>query len=142
MLALRYVGALIPKRYSEAVVDAQGRVTATARANAEDLLGFVLTDLEEQLTDFGQLPIQLDVSRTAVAYYAGLPAELRNAQTRLAHARALANLGAILDVQGKTAEAHRTLDEAVAMFEEVMGACAGVRRPGSAALEKINAALR
>jgi tetratricopeptide (TPR) repeat protein len=95
------------------------RLTEAARAKAEDLLGFVLTDLEEQLTDFGQLPIQLDVSRTAVAYYAGLPPELRNTQTRLAHARALANLGAILDVQGKTAESHRVLDEAVAMFEEV-----------------------
>ena len=95
------------------------RVTETARANAEELLGFVLTDLEEQLTDFGQLPIQLGVSRTAVAYYEGLPKELRNTQTRLAHARALANLGAILDVQGKGEESRQALDRAVAMFEEV-----------------------
>ncbi|MFM9079381.1 MAG: hypothetical protein ACKOTE_04490 [Opitutaceae bacterium] len=106
-------------RQSAGEAEQANRLTETARANAEDLLSFVLTDLEEQLTDFGQLPIQLGVSRTAVAYYEGLPAELRNTQTRLAHARALANLGAILDVQGKAVESQQALDRAVKMFEEV-----------------------
>ncbi|MDO8542338.1 MAG: hypothetical protein Q7S40_18010 [Opitutaceae bacterium] len=95
------------------------RLTETARTQAEDLLGYVLTDLEEQLIAFGLLPMQLEVSQRAVAYYTGLPGELMTAQTRIAHGRALANLGAILDVQGESKLSRAHLERALGIFEEL-----------------------
>jgi hypothetical protein len=90
-----------------------------ARLQAEDLLGFVVSDLEEQLTDFGQLPILLHVTRKAVAYYEGMPAGLKTPSTRAAHARALANLGSVLDVQADQKGSRARLEQSLALYEQI-----------------------
>lgn len=58
------------------------------RTQAEELLGFVVSDLSEELTAFGQLPLLVHVTQKAVAYYEGMPAAMRTpASARLKVAR-------------------------------------------------------
>lgn len=95
------------------------RLADATRTQAEDLLGYVLTDLEEQLTAFGLLPIQLEITRLAVEYYTGLPPELMTVKSRAAYAQALSNLGGILDVQGEDQSSHNHLERARGLFEEI-----------------------
>ena len=89
----------------------------SARGRAEELLGFVLNDLQEQLTAYGQLRILLDVNERAVTYYEKLGPAGQSPATRLGYARALANLGNSLSMQGDLQSGGYNLDKAVQLFE-------------------------
>jgi tetratricopeptide (TPR) repeat protein len=90
-----------------------------ARGQAEELLGFVLSDLDEQLTAFGQLKILLRVNEEAVTYYEKLAPQSQSPATRISHARALSNLGAVVDQQGDSQGAVFNLEKALQIFDSV-----------------------
>lgn len=96
-----------------------GALADAARVQAEDLLGFVVSDLEEQLTAFGQLPILLRVTQKAVAYYEGMPEGMRTPSTRAAYARALANFGTVLDVQGDSKGSRARFEQSLAIYAQL-----------------------
>ncbi|MEN9636689.1 MAG: hypothetical protein RL077_5093 [Verrucomicrobiota bacterium] len=86
------------------------------RTQAEDLLGFVVSDLSEELTAFGQLPLLVHVTQKAVAYYEGMPAAMRTPASRAAQGRALANLGSVLGVQGDHKGSRERIEHALTLF--------------------------
>ena len=86
------------------------------RTQAEELLGFVVSDLSEQLTAFGQLPLLVHVTQKAVAYYEGMPAAMRTPASRAAQGRALANLGSVLGVQGDHKGSRERIEHALTLF--------------------------
>lgn len=60
-----------------------------ARAQAQDLVGFIMNDLRPRLEDYGRLSDLRKSAETAVRYFDGLPDALRDADTRAAQATAL-----------------------------------------------------
>lgn len=96
-----------------------GLLTDSARSQAQDLLGYVVTDLDEQLSDMGQLPLLRQINERAVAYYDGLPEELRTPATGAAQARALANLGGVKSAQGESADGGKQIERAIQLFENL-----------------------
>lgn len=126
--------ALKRAQIAEAAAQRAEALTDGARNQAQNLLGFVSDDLEEQLTDMAQFPLMLQISERAVKYYEGLPEELRTPETVAAHARALSNYGGVLVVQGKVQAGREQLDKALGMFEELekAGQLEGAMRIGYA----------
>jgi len=86
------------------------------RTQAEELLGFVVSDLSEELTAFGQLPLLVHVTQKAVAYYEGMPAAMRTPASRAAQGRALANLGSVLGGQGDHKGSRERIEHALTLF--------------------------
>ncbi|MBI5768638.1 MAG: tetratricopeptide repeat protein [Verrucomicrobia bacterium] len=102
---------------SRVVAVAAQAVTAHAREQAESVLGFSLTDLREQLEDYGHLPLMWQVAEQAVAYYEGLPQGLDSPNLRAGHARALAVMASILSWQGEFERSRVPQEKAFAIFE-------------------------
>ncbi len=104
------------------------QLAATARNSAENLLSYVFTDLGEELSDFGQLPLLAQLTEKAVAYYESLPAGLQTRDTRARHALAIAGIGALTGLltssslgESRFGEpvARWRLEGAIKMFEEL-----------------------
>jgi hypothetical protein len=89
----------------------------SARGQAEELLGFVLNDLQEQLTAFGQTRILLELNEQAVTYYEKLGAAAQTPATRAGYARALASLGDSLGGQGDLKSGGFNLEKALQIYE-------------------------
>jgi tetratricopeptide (TPR) repeat protein len=93
------------------------RALAVARgADAEELMGFMLGDLRDKLRPLGKLELLDAVATKAVAYYAA-----RADATDLAHerqrARALQNLGDVLQSQAQLPQALAAFREAAARWQ-------------------------
>ena len=88
-----------------------------ARAQAEGLIGFMIQDLQPALKDYGRLSLLKQVDEKTVGYYAGLPAELRNAKTELDQADAINALAQILHASGDDAGTYAKSAEALALYQ-------------------------
>jgi tetratricopeptide (TPR) repeat protein len=87
--------------------------TERARAEAEKLTVFLLDDFQLELAPVGRLDIVADLAQRALAYYDGLPPELRTPETNRNRALALVRYGAALRVQSKLDAGDKVLGEAV-----------------------------
>src|SRR6266705_3515375 len=90
-----------------------------ARGEAEKLIVYLLDDFYLELEPVGRLDIVAALSKRAVDYYAGLPPELRSAETDRNRALALVRYGAALRTQSKLDEAGKALSEAVAVLTKL-----------------------
>ncbi len=76
--------------YRRAVV--QQRATQAARAQAENLVGFIMRDLQPSLLAHGRLPVVKKTMQETIRYFEALPPELRNLAALRGHAQALETL--------------------------------------------------
>ena len=78
---------------------------AEHRAQAEDLINFMVGDLRKKLEPVGRLDLLDDVGERALAYSASLPSELMSADELARNAKVLSQLGEVRVAQGRLAEA-------------------------------------
>lgn len=89
----------------------------TARGESEQLIVYLLDDFYRELEPVGQLQIVGNLAQRALAYYDGLPAELRSAETRRNQALAQVRYGAVLRNLGRPEESGKQLAAAVTTLE-------------------------
>ncbi len=100
-------------REAEASADRTRVLAEKARVEAEKLVVYLLDDFLLELEPVGRLDIVGDLSRRAIAYYDGLPKELRTPETERNRALALMRLGFVLRTQSKLEDAGKVLQESV-----------------------------
>lgn len=86
-----------------------------ARADAEELLEFLLQDLQAGLRPLGRLDLLESVARQSLAYYESRASEELSAEELRRHGLALFNTSVVLDEQGHEEETLRAL----ARYQEV-----------------------
>jgi hypothetical protein len=111
-------GYINMKRAQEAELTAQHTraMAESARGEAEKLIVYLLDDFYLELDPVGRLDIVAALSKRAVDYYAGLPQELRSAETDRNRALALVRYGSALRTQSRLDESQKALSEAVAVL--------------------------
>ncbi|WP_295992706.1 hypothetical protein [Rugamonas sp.] len=95
-------------------------LAVNSRAGAEKLVGYLLDDFYVELAPVGRLELIGEMAKRASAYYQGLPAAMRTAETDANHARALLRLGDVQENEGKAAEADLTYRRSIALIEPVI----------------------
>jgi len=101
---------------------------------AEDLVAFMLGDLDDRLREVNRLDILESVADKAVKYFAALPLADMTDETLAQHAKALLKIGAVRRDQGR-------VDEAVDAFKLAADSSARLveHAPGNAEYEAIHA---
>ena len=92
-------------------------VAEAARGESERLIVYLLDDFYRELEPVGRLEIVGELAQRALAYYDGLPAELRGPETRRNQALAQVRYGAVLRNQGDIDEARKVLADAVSTLD-------------------------
>jgi hypothetical protein len=88
----------------------------TERAAAEDLVGFVLTDLKPGLKRIGQLPLMKGAAKQVGDYYQRVTAvDALDAKAVLRRAEALSTLGDVLSDADQDADSKRAYEAAIAL---------------------------
>jgi tetratricopeptide (TPR) repeat protein len=107
-------GYFSAQRAQRAEVAAQQvqRMADTSRGEAEKLVVYLLDDFYDELAPVGRLDAVGSLAKSAVAYYDGLPEELRTAATQRNHALALLRQGGVLINQGVTDDATALINRA------------------------------
>ncbi|MFO1475688.1 MAG: serine/threonine-protein kinase [Verrucomicrobiota bacterium] len=90
-----------------------------ARSQAENLVTFMIQDLQPALNDYGRLPLLRQVDEKTVNYFSALPPELRSAKTELGRADAIAALSEILAAAGDAKSAREQGREALAIYRRL-----------------------
>jgi len=93
-----------------------------SRANAENLVGFLIEDFYSDLAPTGRLETLGKLAQKAVAYYDSLPPELRNRQTEVNRAMALVRAGAAQSASGHDEAAKEAFAEARVAFNALRDA--------------------
>jgi tetratricopeptide (TPR) repeat protein len=101
---------------------------------AEDLIGYMLGDLDDRLREVNRLDILESVANTVVKYFATLPPTDLTEGALAQRTQALLKLGAVRRDQGRIPEALDAFKEALATSANLVQ-----RAPGNLAYEKINA---
>ncbi len=90
-----------------------------ARAQAESLIGFMLGDLREQLTQIGRLDVMDSTGRKALEYFAALkPSEIDSGTLRQ-HQAALRIIGDVRIGEGRPAQALEAFERARQVGQEI-----------------------
>ena len=103
--ALAMTGLAIFAFGAEREAQMQAKAANAARDQADGLINFMLTDLQDKLQPIGHLNILSDVTDKARAYLDGLPNEQMNATRLRQRALMLSNLGQVLQAQGRLSDA-------------------------------------
>jgi len=106
-------------RAAEARTEAQRKLSDTARGQAEGLASFLLADFFDELEPTGRFDTIARLAERTVAYYSGLPEELRSPFTERRRALALVRQGWAVFSQGKYDAGEKMLNDAVAAFEKL-----------------------
>ena len=128
---------------AERRADAQRRVAEENRGAAEDLLDFMLVDLNQKLQQVNRVALLDSVARRARAYYESRPATTPADRRRRALARL--NIGTVLLAQNDTAGALAELEGARSTLEELAAATPGdpdIQRIRSQVYERIGTVKR
>jgi serine/threonine protein kinase len=97
--------------------DAARQDESRQRQQAEELVNFMMKDLQPTLTRYGRLPLLRQVVEKAVRYYDGLPPESRDLKTELARADSEEALGEILRDSGDVQGAEAAFTNALTSYE-------------------------
>lgn len=81
------------------------------RAQAEDLIGFMLGDLRDKLSEVGRLELLEDVGDQALSYFESLPVENRTDDELFRRSKALRQIGEVRIAQGDLRAAMEAFDE-------------------------------
>ena len=92
-------------------------IAEAARGESERLIVYLLDDFYRELEPVGRLEIVGELAKRSLAYYDGLPGELRGNETRRNQALAQARYGVVLRNQGRSEEARKVLEPAIATLE-------------------------
>ena len=109
-------------REAEALAQRAGESAQKARGEAEKLDVYLLDDFFVELEPVGRLDLVGDLAGRALAYYSGLPAELRSGETERNRALALVRLGFVQRSLARFDEAEKTLTEGVAILAKARAA--------------------
>jgi tetratricopeptide (TPR) repeat protein len=93
------------------------RLTAEARAHAEDVLEFMLRDIPARLDEVGQMPVARATVQKVIDYYDRLPAPLHDGSSVAGRGLARAMTAALLGARGETDQARREYQKARQIFE-------------------------
>jgi serine/threonine-protein kinase len=115
--AVLLLGALAVAAWLGVVARAANRRAELRRGQAEDLIGFMLTDLRDKLDPLGKLEILDDVGKRAMGYFASVPrGELSDAELAR-RSQALYQLGDVRIRQGKLSQALAPLQESLSLAQ-------------------------
>jgi len=122
-VVLAVVGAISVRRIvrEERRANQQRALAAEHRAEAEDLMDFMVFDLKDRLEPMGRLDLLETVARKANDYYAGR-SELDDDAERHRRGAALINIGDVLRTQGDVTAALRAYREALGMAQQLVDA--------------------
>jgi eukaryotic-like serine/threonine-protein kinase len=90
------------------------------RAQAEDLIGFMLGDLRDKLAGVGRLELLDDVGDKALDYYESLPVEDRTDAELFRRSQALRQIGEVRIAQGNLPAAMEALEESGRLTEALV----------------------
>jgi tetratricopeptide (TPR) repeat protein len=90
-----------------------------ARGESERLIVYLLDDFYRELEPVGRLEIVSELAQRALAYYDGLPAELRGPETQRNRALAQVRYGSVLRTQGDVDKARSVIADAVSTLERL-----------------------
>jgi len=110
----RYVADLARER---AIAVAAGAEAEARRAQAEDLIEFMLGDLREKLVPVGRLDILDDVGERALQYVGSLSPETLSVEQLARSSKALNQLGEVRVGQGRLDEAQAVFKRSLALAE-------------------------
>lgn len=113
VLAVVAAGAAAFGIYGMRQAQSTRAIAEAARGESERLIVYLLDDFYRELEPVGRLEIVGELAQRALAYYDGLPAELRGPDTRRNQALAQARYGLVLRNQGRNDEAAKLLGAAV-----------------------------
>ena len=88
------------------------RIADRHRAEAEDLIGFMLGDLRERLEPVGRLDVLDEVGDRALAYFAARSSEDLDDDDRLRYAQTMTQIGEVRVAEGNLAAAREAFAEA------------------------------
>ncbi|UXA51391.1 winged helix-turn-helix domain-containing protein [Xanthomonas prunicola] len=94
------------------------QVAEQRRDQAQQLVGYMLGDLAEQLRTVGNLKLLDSVGSRSLRYLEDLPSTSMHTGDLINHARALRTTGEVLTNQGKVKEAHAAFTRAAATAEQ------------------------
>jgi len=97
---------------AEAEAVEQRAISESSRAQAEELTGFILDDLYEEVAPIGRIDSIIGLASRTVEYYRGLPAAAQTPNTLRNHARACARLITAYARLSRNDEAQRLITEA------------------------------
>lgn len=106
-------------RVAEAEAHKVRTMAETSRGEAEKLVVYLLDDFYDELVPVGRLDVVGSLAKSAIAYYSGLPPELRTPATQRNHSQALLRQSGVLLAQGAPNDAAKLIDQAVAMVSAV-----------------------
>jgi tetratricopeptide (TPR) repeat protein/tRNA A-37 threonylcarbamoyl transferase component Bud32 len=115
--------------HAETVAQSERRAAERDRADAEELMGFMLGDLRAKLDPLGKLDLLDLVATKATAYYDRRPA--RTDHDRRARSLALENVGDVRLAQGRSTAALASYCDALAITEVL-----AAQAPGDVALQR------
>ena len=118
LLVLAIVAALFGWYSMHRARAAEAQAQAS-RANAENLVSFLIEDFYNELAPTGRLETLGALARKTVAYYDSLPPGLRTQQTQINRAMALVREGAAQQSSGKLDDADRNFGAAQSVFEKL-----------------------
>jgi hypothetical protein len=103
----------------------QQSATQAARAQAEELVGVIMSDVQPALEPYGRLPVMEKIAGASLNYFEQLPTELRNASTDTALATTLDSL-AVVKMRRREGDSGRpALLRAKSLWEKVLAANPG-----------------
>ncbi|MEE8147499.1 MAG: protein kinase, partial [Longimicrobiales bacterium] len=94
-------------------------VADARRAQAEELVDFMLGDLRAKLEPLGRLDVLDDVGEAAVGYFAALPVEEFSDEELLSRSRALYQIGQVRIQEGRATEAKVVLEESLRLVRSL-----------------------
>ncbi len=122
VLAVAAIGSAIFGFVSLKEARAANTRAATARSQAEGLVGYMMEDLQPALEQHGQLRLLKHLAEQSVHYFESLPPEMRNVDTDRKMAAALMTLADVEDSMGDTVPAKAAFRRAVEMRARVAAA--------------------
>jgi tetratricopeptide (TPR) repeat protein len=93
-----------------------------ARAQAEELVGVIMHDVQPALEPYGRLPVMGKIAEASLHYFERLPLELQSAATDAAQATALDSLALISEQARDNEPARARTRRALALWEKVVAA--------------------
>jgi tetratricopeptide (TPR) repeat protein len=115
--AVLLVGALAVAAWLGVEARAANRRAELRRGQAEDLIGFMLTDLRDRLDPLGKLEILDEVGKRAMGYFASVPRQELSDEELARRSQALYQIGDVRIRQGRLSQALAPLQESLSLAQ-------------------------